>query len=159
MSSLSSKLQQKLNLKRYLEELGALTGRVVQADELCSLEQVVVMRQAAKKLAAQHAVVFEIPFSDKDSNRFKAFIQKLKDADSSPVYLWTPRTINCGALLVPSVAEIKFDFDFAINDEGIISFTTIDFRDSLLLDFTNTPMGAQCMRVETQGENWTKVSY
>lgn len=159
MSSLSDKLQQKLNMKRYLEELGSLTGRVVQPDELCSLEQVVVMRQTAKELAAQHAVVFEIPFSDKGSSRFKTFIQKLKDANSSPVYLWTPRTMNCGALLVPSIGEIKFDFDFAINDEGILSFTTNDFRDSLLLDFTNTPMGEHFMKVETQGEHWAKVSY
>lgn len=58
-----------------------------------------------------------------------------------------------------SLAEIKFDFDFAINDEGILSFTTSDLTDKLLLDFSSTPEGEQVMTVETQGPNWVSAVF
>lgn len=155
----SEKLRQKLHLKRYLEELGALTGRAVQADELGSLEQAAAMRLNAQKFDAESSVACEIRFSDRNSERFKKFLQRLRDVNSSAVYVWTPRTISCGALLVPSLDEIKFDFDFTINDEGILAFTTSDLGDSLLLDFSRTPTGEQIMKVEAQGPNWAKAAY
>lgn len=157
--SLSDRLRQKLHLKRYLEELGALTGRSVQADELGSLEQAAAMRMAAQRFDAQSSARCEIRFSDRNSGRFKKFLQSLMDANPSSVYVWTPRTIDCGALLVPSLDAIRFDFDFAINDEGILAFTTSDLGDSLLLDFLSTPTGEQVMKIETQGPNWARAVY
>lgn len=157
--SLSDRLRQKLHLKRYLEELGALTGRSVQADELGSVEQAAAMRMAAQRADAQSSARCEIRFSDRSSERFRKFLQSLTDANPSPVYVWTPRTIDCGALLVPSLDAIKFDFDFAINDEGILAFTTSDLGDSLLLDFSSTPTGGQVMTVETQGPSWARAVY
>lgn len=157
--SLSERLRQKLHTKRYLEELSALTGRSVQADELGSLEQAAVMRIAAQKFVAQPFTRYEITFSDRSSERFRRFLQRLTDANPSSIYIWTEHTIDCGALLVASLAAIKFDFDFAINDEGILAFTTSDLADSLLLDFSSTPAGEQVMTVETQGPNWASVVY
>lgn len=157
--SLSEKLRQKLHLKSYLEELGALTDRPVQADELGSLEQSFAMRMAAQRLDAQSSSRYEIGFSDRSSERFKKFLQSLMDANPSSVVVWTPRTIDCGALTVPSLQAIRFDFDFAINDEGILAFTTSDRGDSLLLDFSSTPAGEQVMTIETQGRNWASVVY
>lgn len=156
---LSDRLRQKMHLKRYLEELSALTGRSVQADELGSLELAAAMRVAAQKADAKSSARCEIGFSDTRSERFRKFLQRLTDANPSSVYVWTPRTIDCGALLVPSLAAIKFDFDFAINDEGILAFTTSDLADSLLLDFSSTPAGEQVMTVETQGPNWASADY
>lgn len=157
--SLSDRLRQKLHLKRYLEELSALTGRSIQADELGSLEQAAAMRMAAQRADAQSSARCEIRFSDTSSERFRKFLQRLTDANPSSVYVWTPRTIDCGALLVASLAAIKFNFDFAINDEGILAFTTRDLADSLLLDFSSTPAGEQVMTVETQGPNWARAAY
>lgn len=157
--SLSDRLRQKLHLKRYLEELSALTGRSVLANELGSLEQAAAMRMAAQKSVAQPFARYEIQFSDRRSERFRKFLQRLTDANPSPVYVWTKHTIDCGALLVPSLAVINFDFDFAINDEGILVFTTSDLADSLLLDFSSTPAGEQVMTVETQGPNWARAVY
>lgn len=157
--SLSDRLRQKLHLKRYLEELSALTGRSVQADELGSLEQAAAMRMAAHKFVAQPFARHEIKFSDTRSERFRKFLQRLTDANPSSVYVWTEHTIDCGALLVGSLAAIKFDFDFAINDEGILAFTTSDLADKLLLDFSSTPAGEQVMTVETQGPNWASAVY
>lgn len=157
--SLPDRLRLKLHLKRHLEELSALTGRSVQADELGSLEQAAQMRMAAQKFIAQPFARYEIKFSDRKTERFRKFLQRLTDANPSSVYIWTRHTIDCGALLVVSLAEIKFDFDFAINDEGILSFTTSDLTDKLLLDFSSTPEGEQIMTVETQGPNWASAVF
>ncbi|WCM94562.1 hypothetical protein M5C99_07620 [Acidovorax sp. NCPPB 2350] len=146
-------------MKRYLEELEALTRRSVQSDELGSLEQAAAMRMAAQRFDAQSSTRYEIRFSDRNSERFKKFLQGLMDANPSSVYVWTPRTIDCGALLVPSLESIRFDFDFTINDEGILAFTTSDLGDSLLLEFSSTPAGEQIMKIETQGPNWAKAVY
>jgi hypothetical protein len=157
--SLSQRLRRNLYLKSYLDELSALTGRVVQADELGSLEQAAAMRVDAQKFAGQAPTAWEIRFSERCSERFKKFLRILGDANPSPVYLWTEHTIDCGALLVPSLDVIKFDFDFTINDEGILIFKTSDLDDRLLLDFSSTPMDEQVMKIETQGANWAKVAY
>lgn len=159
ISSSSEKLRQKLNLKRYLDELTALIGRPVHADELGSLEQAATMREASQKFGAQIPQTYEILFSERCSERFKGFVQRLSDSNPSSIYVWTPRTIVCGALLVPSLAEIKFDFDFTINEDGIFSFSTSDMKDCLLLDFSVLPVGDQIMKVETRGANWARVVY
>lgn len=134
-------------------------GRTVQANELGSLDQAAEMRVAAQKFVAQPLARYEIKFSERKSERFRKFLQGLTDANPSSVYVWTEHTIDCGALLVASLAEINFDFDFAINDEGILAFTTSDLADSLLLDFSRTPAGEQVMMVETQGPNWASAVY
>lgn len=158
-SSLSARLRKNLHLKRYLEELRALTGRSVQADELGSLEQVATIRMAAQQLNSQPSVSCEVRFSDRSSERFKSFLQRLMDANPSSVYVWTPDTIDCGALMAPSLDAIRFDFDFTINDDGILSFTTSDLGDRLLLDFSIISTGEQVMKIETQGPNWARVIY
>jgi hypothetical protein len=155
----SAKLRQRLHLGRYLAELSALLGRPVQADELGSVEQVASLSVSAQSFLGRPVTRHEINFAEKSSERFSKFVEGLTDANSSPVYVWTPRTIDCGALLVPCLATIKFDFDFAINDEGILVFTTSDMVDRLLLDFSSTPAGEQVMTVETQGPNWANAVY
>jgi hypothetical protein len=157
--SSAQKLRQKLQLTRYLKELGALIGRPVQADELGSLEQAAAMRLEARASDTQSRLASEIAFSERRSERFKRFLQRLRDANPSSVHVWTPRTIDCGTLVVPSLDVIKFDFDFAVNDEGILAFATSDGRDGLLLDFSRTPTGEEVMKIETQGANWTEVIY
>lgn len=155
----STKRRQKLHLKRYLEELGALIGRVVKAEELGSLEEVAAMRQAAQRFIGQPTAKYEINFSDRRSERFKKFLKNLTVANRLAIYVWTPHTIDCGALLVDSLDAISFDFEFAINDDGVLSFMTSDLRDRLLVDFSSTSTGEQVMRIEIQGANWTKVVY
>lgn len=158
-SSSSETFRQKLNMKKYLDELTALIGRPVHTDELGSLEQAATMRESAQKFDAQPTQTCEILFSERCSERFKGFVQRLHDANPSSVYIWTPRTIACGALLVPSLASVKFDFDFSINEDGILAFSTSDLEDSLLLDFSVSPAGDQIMKIETRGLNWARVAY
>ena len=153
------KLRQKLNLKRYLEELAVLTGRTVLGDELGGLELAVAIREASQKFATYTSASFEIPFSDRCSARFRQFVQKLHKANPTSVYLWTPRTIDCGVLLVPSLDVVKFDFDFDVNEEGILVLLSSDLVDRLLLDFSKSCTGEERMTVESQGINWMHVDY
>lgn len=158
--SLALRLQRNLYLKEHLKELEALTGRVVRAEELGSHEQLVALRQSSQKFHDDQRVIHcEILFSEKTSERFKRFLQRLKVANPSPIYILAPRVESCGTLLVSSLDEIKFDFDFEINEDGILIFVTNDFEDSLLLDFSIAPTGEQMLQIETQGTNWAKVIY
>lgn len=155
----SDKLRQKLVLKEYLRELSTLAGRFVYADELSSLEQVILMREKAQQSEIKESISTEMLFLDRNSKRFKEFVEKLTIANSSSIYIWTPRTIDCGALLLPSLSAIKFDFDFTLNKEGILVFATSDLVDSLLLDFYISPMGDQRLKIETKGKSWGRISY
>ena len=159
MKTISSleRIRQKLNVKKYLVELSALVGHAVQADELTSLDQATAIREAAQKFKTQSATSIEIAFSDRRSKRFIEFLQKLHYANPCPVYIWTPRTMDCGALLVPSIGAVRFEFDFTLNEEGIVVFLTSDLTDRLLLDFSVTATGVEVMKVETQGMNWERV--
>jgi len=106
-----------------------------------------------------HASCSEISFGDRNSERFKRFLENLKDANSSPIYVFSPRTADCGAFLLSSLGEINRDFDFTLNSEGILAFLTKDVEDRLLLDFFVSPAGEQRLKIETQGVNWGGVAY
>lgn len=155
----SERIRQKLNLKRYLNELTSIIRRPVHADELGSLEQATSIREAGQKFGVLASESCVVPFSARCSERFKGFVQRLHDANPTSVYVWTPRTIVCGALLVSSLDVVKFDFDFAVNEEGILVFHSSDLKDRLLLDFADSATGEKIMKIETQGANWGKVAY
>jgi hypothetical protein len=157
--SSSEKIRRNIDLRRYLEELSALTGRQIRADELGSIEQAASIREDCQKFSAQASRVTEIPFPDRKLERFKKFVRRLSRANAASVYVWTPRTISCGVFLMPSIDAVRFDFDFAINEEGILVFVTSDLEDRLLLDYSNSPAGGRIMKVETQGTNWVGVTY
>ena len=134
-------------------------GRTIQRDELGSREHAVEMRVAAQDFLAQSSTGCQINFADRKSERFKRFLQRLTEANPSSVYVWTPRTIDCGTFLVSSLDAIAFDFPFAINDEGVLSFATSDLRDRLLLDFSHAFADQEIMKVETQGPSWARIIY
>ena len=159
ISSSSEKLRQKLNINKYLEELAVLAGRTVQAGELGGVEQAASIREVGKKFSVSEASSSEISFVDRSTERFKDFIKRLHGENPSPVYVWSPRTIDYGTLLLPSLGAIKFDFDFAVNEEGILVFLTNDLEDRLLLDFFILPTDEKRLKIETQGTNWGSIIY
>jgi len=153
------RFRRKLNLEKYLGELAVLIGRPVHADELGDLEQVLELQEAAKKFVEQPLRTCEILFSERCSEQFNEFVERLHNANPSPVQIWTPRTIDCGIFIVPSIAAIRFDFEFTVNEDGLLIFSTTDSRDRLLLDFSEAPTGEQVMKIETQGIHWLAVPY
>lgn len=158
-SYLSVRLRQNLHMKKYLDELSTLTGHQVQVDELESLERTKKLQECSKKFLTNIPKIYEILFSEMYEDRFKAFIDRLNVANPSSVYVWTPNTIDCGVLLVKSISAIKFDFDFSINEDGILAFSTSDLEDRLLLDFSISKKHGKIIKIETQGSNWERVIY
>ena len=158
--SRSELIQQKLNMKAHLAELTALTKRPwpVRAEELGSVEKAALLQKGAQARLTQPKEVCKIPFSERRSERFKRFLQRLHDANPSSIYLMTSRTMICGPLLVPSLGDVKFDFDFTVN-EGVFAVGTSDLEDGLLLDFSEPRTGERVLEILTQGKNWGKVAY
>lgn len=156
---LQQRLRRSINLQSYLRELSDLIGRPVRADELSSPEQAAEIRARAEGLIAEPAASTEVPFSDRMTERFRSFIQRLQAANPSSIQVWTPKTIDCGVIEVPSLAAVRFDFDFSINDDGILSFVTSGLTDRLLLDFSASLSGHQRMTIEVQGQSWSRVTY
>lgn len=155
----SEKLRQKLHLKKYLEELSLLAGYSVSEKEIVGLKQTQEICQASLKFDVQPVARYKVPFSEKLDDRFKEFIQKLSNANSSPLLVWTPRTIMCGTFRIPSLDKINWNFDFCINKEGVLAFLTEDICDRLLLDFSCSSSGTQELIIEVQGEHWLKITY
>lgn len=155
----SEKLLQKLHFKKYLAELSVLVGRDISSENLLSLEQTKAIRQASLKFDTQPKAQYRIPFSEKSENRFRSFIQRLSSANSSSIFVFTPRTITCGVFPIASLEQIKWEFDFSINGEGILGFLTEDICDSLLLDFSESDFNQQELTVEVKGHNWLSCRF
>lgn len=161
-ASLSENLRHDIHLQEYLEELGQVVGRSVDAEELGSLEQARTIRERSLHCPACGAGGAEIPLDEKHSERFRWFFQRLRHANPSPVYVWTPRTICCGTFLAPSLAPVFADFDLGVNMEGVLAFLSSDLEDALLFEFTDAggeTNGNGALRIETRGPNWAKVAY
>src|SRR5690242_4402722 len=97
------KIAYQRNIKIYLSELKTLTNRDVTEDLLLPLESVEAIREKAKTLAQKPARKFVIPFAEKDKARFRAFVQKLKELNPSPIYIWTTLANSCGLFQINSI--------------------------------------------------------
>lgn len=153
------KIAQKSLMKPYLAELHMLLGREISQEDLCTLEQTEALRKASQKCIEQATTACEIDFSEKETDRFRSFIEKLSAANSLPIYLWTPRTIDCGTLMVTSLQDIAFSFDFDANEMGTLAIVTSDSCDKLLLDWFTSETNDQRLKLETQGTHWAHVRY
>lgn len=158
-SKTTQKRQRRLFLRQYLHELTALVGREVLEEEIGSVDEAVHMRQLAKAISGVRREVAQIAFSEIRSNRFKEYIARLAKANDSVVLVWTPRTIFCGTFRIPSLEAVCLSFNFDINPEGNIVFTTEGVDDRLILNFDVDDQGEQILQIETQGAHWEQVSY
>ncbi len=156
--TLSEKIRQKVNLKSYLRELSILVGRDILPEELGGVEQAVQIRNAVRETALGPPVAYDVLFSDLRSDRFFVFVNRLYETNSSPVYVWTPRTESCGFFLARSIVDVKFDFDFDVNSEGIFSFLTDDLKNILLIEFLIDENGGRAATIEVRGD-WASVIY
>ena len=154
------KILQKINMKSYLANLGVLVGRTVKPEELGSIEYAAELRRCLKRDSDKYpyTTVCEIPFADRNSERFRQFIKKLHDANPSPVYIWLSETIFCGTFLVPSLEVINFNFDMSLNG-GIVSFRASPSNDGLSLDSFDESNGEVYMEIQTCGEHWENIPY
>lgn len=159
MTRLAGRLTQKLNLPQHLRELSQLVGRKVEPEELLSLVETEAVRAQAMTVQRQPSWRCELRFSDKRSPRFGRLLQAIRERNPSPVYLWTPLSNDCGLLRPVSLSDVRFDFDFAVNKDGILELLTADLQDRMLLDFSEGPDGEQLLEVEVAGANWGQATY
>jgi hypothetical protein len=150
-------IRKKINLRPYLQELEILLKREVNPEELISLEQTRALEQAARTFIDQPKSCQEIPFNKRTSSKFSDFIHSLTELNPSSVYLWTPRSEDCGSILLPSLKSVDFGFPFSVNGAGLIIFITSDNADRLLLDFFHDSTGQERMQIETKGRHWFSV--
>lgn len=151
---LRKKIAFKTQMKEYLKELSEISGRTVEQRELFSVEETDLLKSQLAKFNDTEKVSFELTPADLTSERFKRFISSLEKVNSSPVFIWIEKTNDCGALKLPSLSNVSFDFEFKQLPDGVILFLTDDLRNSLLIDFDD-----ESLVVEVQGDDWLDVSY
>ena len=153
------KIQFKLNIKAYLAELKELTGVDVSPQSLSSLEEMEEIRKKSLHLKNTDKIKYIANFSIKDSDRFRKFIANLNKANNSSVYTWTEKANTCGLYKAASINAIDFSFEFNLNTEGIVVFTTEDSNNKLLLDFYRDSKEQETIEIEVTGKDWYSVSF
>jgi len=62
-------------------------------------------------------------------------------------------------LKASSLRDVKFDFEFDAIEMGLLSITTSDFRDRLLLDWFESDSNDRRLILEIQGVHWAEARY
>lgn len=160
MTDLAKRLAYNRDIKTYLTQLKHLAGRDVDVHDLLSLDETKVIRDNSKlAFKSLPAHKFKIKFSERLSARFEMFTRKLHALNSSSVYIWLERSNTCGVLAVSSILSFNFKFEFSAISEGIISLSTSDMGDNLLLDFSKAPSGDTFLEIELKGNTWGSCTY
>ena len=142
-----------------MQELETISGREVSDTEVGELNELSNVVKAHENFDSLPLNSFEIEFGGKDSPQFHEFVVRLKELNNSPVYVWTPRTRICGLFRLPSICSVDFSFPYSLNSEGILSISTVDALDRILLDWSTDNSGDERLIVEQQGPNWTQLSW
>jgi len=157
MTTNLSRIKFKKCIATYLAELKEITAQDIDSKDLTSPEE-------AERLATQASLIKDkdtskliFEFNKKDSSGFKELISSLAKCNGKPVYIWTPRTKTCGLYKPITLESINFSFDFDINSEGIIVFTTEDFSDEIILDFYKDESDNKMLEFEVKGINWVPL--
>ena len=157
MNDPRERLRYKVHIAHHLTELGHLTNRLVLEGELLTPDRTRALREQMKTLP-EFVHKFTIPFSERQSERFQAFIEQGQHTFPKPVYLWTQYTNECGALRLSSIRDLNFGFDFKVESNGILSLIAEDLTNRMLLDFYEDGQN-QLLDIELAGTEWGKLAY
>ncbi|EMI70615.1 hypothetical protein [Leptospira noguchii] len=100
---------------------------------------------------------FEIPFEEKNSERFSRFLNNLYSKNQLSIYIWTSLSNDCGVYRIPSILDFNSHFVFEVNG-GFILLLSENLDDELIFDFTEDN-NERLLEVELSGANWIKVEY
>ncbi|HEY2030481.1 MAG TPA: hypothetical protein VGH20_14865 [Myxococcales bacterium] len=158
MTNARDRFQYRRNLQQHLRQQSVLTGHPVAAADLVPLEEVAVWRSRVVAMDTTARSKVRLPFEDKVTPVFDAYVRRLEQANPSQVYLWTPLASICGPAMAPSIAQVNFAFPFDVNVEGIVSFISADFRDELVLDYYEE-QEQYFVDVEARGARWPHCDF
>lgn len=157
--SLREKLRRNLHMNDHLATLGMLMRRVVEATELRCAAPTPSELLLTQSLAWQPETVFEIPFAEKTSAKFRRFVRKLHSANPASLCLFAAHSASCGWLPLESISRFSFDFEPAIFRDGAIVLVTEDLNDRLYLDGCISGDGAMMLKVQARGPGWGCINY
>lgn len=158
MSKIPQPIGFRQSLVLYLDEVRKLSSEPASEDALTSLEELTSLREAVKRLASCPRKKFQIPFEEKTGERFRAFAKRLTELNSSPIYIWTDAANRCGLFQVSSLSQLKLDFPYDINPQGIVVLLARDVRDRMIWDFSEDG-ATKVLEVELIGETWPQAQY
>jgi hypothetical protein len=145
------------NIKRYLAELSVLLGRPITSEELLGLDATGEILTRSKNTMREGHRVAEIPFSERTGASFAAYVAALQVANTSGVFLWTPRASACGLPRPIGLSALNWGFPFDIYTEGILSVIAVDMRDRLVIDFSREAEDREVLQIEAEGVGWARV--
>lgn len=151
--------QRVLRMPRYLATLRQLVLRDVNAQELGLPDQAAALRAQAQTAPPAPVATCTLAFAELRSPRFATFVQTLGRASAQPVLLWTQDTIYCGALELPTVADVYFGFGPDLDASGVLVIATVTLSDRLVLDWTVEPGRETILDLEVAGPAWSAVQY
>jgi hypothetical protein len=160
MSDLQQRLFRNRHLSSHLNGLASLVNGPVSASDLLSPQEVSRLREKIDNQTRRSRMEkFQIPFEEKLTVRFKNLVNALHEMNSSPIYVWTPLSNDCGLLQVESLRSVDYSFGFDVVPEGLFSLVTVDLLDEMLLDFSEDDRGKRILEIELYGLHWSGIGY
>nr|WP_001001499.1 hypothetical protein [Leptospira interrogans] len=150
------KFRYKLSMPKYIAEISQLTNNPFDETNLLTLNQTESIRRSPSKIKVMKK--FEIPFEEKNSERFSRFLNILYSKNQLPIYIWTEFSNDCGVYRIPSILDFNSHFAFEVNADGLIQLLSENLDDELIFDFTEDN-NERLLEVELSGANWIQVEY
>lgn len=151
---MNDSIRRRLALRQYLTEVAHLSRVPISESDLLSLDDTRQISDQTRVLSTSSKAVWRMLFEHLKSDEFVAFVRSLDELCRGQITLWTPRSRACGCILLPSLQDVRFDFNFDLIPEGILSVVTRNLQNRLLLDFRRNAIHQQEVLIETYGPEW-----
>jgi hypothetical protein len=161
MNDRKQTIQYKRNVQQYLSELSALCLHEPLENELLSIERTEQIRLASmESLRGKPVRKIQMDFDEKKTPKFKDYVARLYRANPHSIFVWTAKSNSCGLYEISSLLEFNFDFEFSVNDQGIVVLLASNLSDNLVLDFSvDEKLSRQILEVDACGDHWFAINY
>jgi hypothetical protein len=154
-SALEQRLAYHRHMHKHLQELSLFVLYEVFEADLLDVDLARHLKQQMAEMTDLPRRRLRIRFEETKLPGFQTFVDRLYARNMSPVLIWTEFATTCGPLRIGSITDVNFDFGFDANAAGIVTLTTIDGTDRLLLSWEEDDNGRQILDVEITGKQWT----
>jgi hypothetical protein len=157
----TSEVEQRLayhrHMHKHLQELSLFVlFEVFEADLL----DVDIARHLKKQMAEMTDLPqrqLRIRFEETTTPAFQDLVDRMYHLNMSPVLIWTEFAPICGPMRIGSITDVNFDFGFDANAAGIVTLTTTDGADRLLLSWEEDDEGRRILDLTITGKQWVKA--